>query len=138
MSSTVNNVNLSNTFYDTYWQGGFNGQGNIKEVFGNEALTNAMLVWLSSSQGDYLNDPSKGGWLKKNLVKSMNETRKKLIMNDLSKGIYSEFTPGLQDVVITVIPNYQQRYWNITIQGYSPDVKDNFYLNVQVAALNAG
>ena len=42
------------------------------------------------------------------------------------------------EVVITVIPNYQQRYWNITIQGYSPDVKDNFYLNVQVAALNAG
>jgi hypothetical protein len=137
MSSTVNNVNLSNQFYDTYWQGGFNGSGNIKEVWGNEALTNSMIVWLSSSQGDYLRNPQMGGWLTKHLVKPMSETRRKLILNDLQSGIYSEFTPGLQNVVVTVTPNYIQKYWTITVQGYSPDVKDNINLSLDVAVLNS-
>jgi len=124
-----------NTLFDHYLFGGIDGTGTIKQVWGNDALNNAILVWLSSYQGDFLRNPAAGGYLTKLLMKPMSEQRRKQIIDDVKRGLFEEFQPKLENVDLTVVPDYDKKMWNIQLTAYAPDVKQSIDLNIQVKNL---
>jgi hypothetical protein len=120
------------TIYDHYLFGGTSNNGEIKQVWGNDALTNAIKVWLSLYQGEVIRDPLKGGYLTKLLSKPMSEDRAALIKKDLERGLINEFTPVLKNIKVNVTPNYEKRFWNINIDAFSTDIKDSVDITLQV------
>jgi hypothetical protein len=120
------------TIYDTYLFGGTNNNGEIKQLWGNEALTNAIKLWLSLYQGEILRDPLKGGYLINLLSKPMSESQSVKIKKDIERGLINEFSPVLKNIKVSVTPNYDKRFWSITIEAFSTDIKDSIDITVQV------
>ncbi len=104
----------------------------LKTLLSSEALENAMLIWMTSSQGDYIRAPLKGGYILPYLCKTMTDERGNDIADAIFSGLKDDFEVALFIEEIRVVPDYKNRIWEITIKGYSPDIKDNFDLQTRL------
>lgn len=99
--------------------------GALKVLEGRDAITNALKLWISSFRGEVMRDPSKGGYVTRWLMKPISETTAIAIKRAILDGFNDEFYPVLIPSVIEVIPNYEREYWEIHIEAYSPEFREN-------------
>jgi len=116
--------------YDLSLTGGADPYGHIKDVWGADALNNAIKMWIASYRGEAIRNPNSGGYITQWLMKPMNEANIPSITMSIKDGIEQDFSPSLTINAVTVTPNYVQRYWKIYLDVYSSDLK----IRTQVSA----
>jgi phage baseplate assembly protein W len=119
-------MNEATNYFDYYILGGINSKGEVKSVFDQAAIENAILMWLTSKEGEYLNRPSYGGYLYLNLNKPMNDTRTRQIQIAITQGLANDFYPQLIIQSVQVIPNYEQRHYLISVSGFCSTTNTTF------------
>ncbi len=80
-----------------------------------DAIKNALTVWLTSAKGDIIENPQIGGLLDESVFKNMNETNALALEFKIKNAINNQFFPAVQLLEVRVIPNYEDRMWEITL-----------------------
>ena len=122
----------TNSPFDYSLFGEVDSNGKIKQVWGTDALTNSVLMWLGSQRGEIIRNPLKGGKLIPFITKPMNQINLKKLKNDLLSGLQNEFDPPLSNIELILEPNYEKRYWNIRISAWCPTLKSNVNVNEKI------
>lgn len=100
-----------------------NGDGVLKVLEGHEAVENAIRQWISSFRGEYIRNPSRGGYVTYWLLKPMNEDTRRAIKESIREGFYEDFSPEIEIRKLEVTPDYDRMIWEIHLEGYAPSVK---------------
>ena len=109
--------------YDHDYTGRIKPNGEINQVWGKEALTQSIKMWIASYEGDVVRSPMRGGYITQWLMKPMQQVDEDDIIMSIRDGFEQDFTPYLQIRRVEVNPNYEQRYWEIYMEVYSADLK---------------
>ena len=118
--------------YDVSIFGSVDKNGNINELWGREALSNALKYWLTSAKGDFIRNPTIGGGLYQHLSKPMTEDRATFIQDGIAIGLREDFGQYLQILAINVTPYYTEKYWKIHLKVWSPLIKDEAEVDVRI------
>ena len=124
--------NNQNIPYDIDIEGGIDTQGNIKEVFGAEAIQNAIKAWLVSYENEALRGAYQGGYVTQWLVKPMTSFASDSIAHSIRDGFEQDFSPTAQLRGLQVTPDYDKRRWRIYIMVYIPVYKIITELDVYI------
>lgn len=125
-SNTFENLferDLSNTVFDFDREGGFDNNGQIKALYGADALANAIYLWIKSYQGEFIRRPTLGGKIVPFLLKPMSEEVGDQIKSSIIEGLQIDFTPSVTVRSITVEPDYVNKLWKIELSAFSEDLK---------------
>jgi hypothetical protein len=114
---------LKKYVFDYDYLGLTNSQGEIRTLWQEEALSQSIKLWIASFKGDAIRNPRRGGYVTRWLMKPMNTVDVDEIDMVIRNGIYEDFNPYLQILNLEIKPNYSQRYWEISLTVYSPDLK---------------
>lgn len=111
--------------YDHYYSGGADYKGEIKQVWGEEAMTNAIRMWFASFSGEIIRQPQRGGLIRDILTKPMGEVEAEDIEMAIRDGFEQDFVPYMVIIEdsLSVTPDYQNGKWIIYMKIYSPDFK---------------
>lgn len=122
-------MNIANVpkIYDIAYQG--TAGGALAEMWNKEALMNSLRIWMASFAGETMHDPSRGGYLMQFLMKPMIEVDIEHMKDTIRVGLTTDFKPNIQVNYIQVIPNYKERYWQIVVSVFSPDLKESIEMN---------
>lgn len=121
--------------YDHSLFGGVDSKGIIKQLWGKDALANAVKIWLSLSQGELLRRPNDGGALVRLLAKPMSENAQQNIRTTITSALMNDFSPTLTDVQVDVTPDYAQRKWVIQASAYCDAIKDSIEFSISARNL---
>lgn len=124
-----------NTIFDSYLFGGTDQNGAVKEVWGKDALTNSLRMWIASFKNEILRTPGVGGDIIGTLTKPMNTATQELLKISLIRGLERYFQAYLQNTDVQVTPDYEKRMWKISIKFYSPSLKDFVEFNENLKQL---
>jgi hypothetical protein len=102
-------------------------QGNIPVLTDQDALVNAINLWICAFRGERLYRPNDGGIIADNLLKPMSDGRAGRIRDDLVDGLSHQFTPCVTVSECTVVPDYERNTYWITIVGYCPSLRVSVY-----------
>jgi hypothetical protein len=102
-------------------------QGNIPVLTDQDALVNAINLWICSFRGERLYRPREGGIISDNLLKPMSDERASGIHDDLVDGLAYDFTPAVKVQECSVIPDYERNTYWIEIRGYCPGLRVSIY-----------
>jgi len=100
-------------------------EGVLVVLSGKEAVENALRQWITSFRGEYIRNPQKGGYVTYWLLKPLNDDTQRAIKEAILEGIYEDFTPQIVVKNLTVVPNYTNLSWEISLEAYSPTVKES-------------
>lgn len=112
------------SYFDYDFQGTIENSGALKEYVGSEAVANAVRAWMASFKGEVLRRPNLGGPIINLLMKPMSEEVASNIAEELVIQLRTEFVPRIVVNSSKVTPNYQDDYYEITIRGFCPSVRD--------------
>jgi hypothetical protein len=105
--------------------GRVNTDGSPVTHTGDMAISNALVAYLTSRKGDYINDPNFGGPMEFLMFKQLNQDT--IVIEDkLTSEITSVFGRILSLDVVSVEPDYEGRQW----------VVDIFYTSKSTGAVN--
>jgi hypothetical protein len=102
-------------------------QGNIPVLTDQDALINAINLWICSFRGERLYRPHDGGIVSDNLLKPMSDERARAMRDALADGLAYKFTPYVRVQECTVIPDYERNIYWIEISGYCPGLRVAIY-----------
>jgi hypothetical protein len=102
-------------------------QGNIPVLTDQDALVNAINLWVCSFRSERLYRPHDGGIIADNLLKPMSDDRAQTIHDDLVDGLAYKFTPYVTVHECTVVPDYNLKTYWIEIRGYCPSLRTSIY-----------
>ncbi|MCK9439688.1 hypothetical protein M0Q39_06540 [Patescibacteria group bacterium] len=106
-------------FYDVNIKGEINEEGRLEELWGADAVKNAIIMWLTSYRSDYLRSPTKGGYLTSHLYKKMSSSTQEDMYDSIVDGFNQEFD-FVELVNLQVTPNYDNNFWSIFVEVYIP------------------
>jgi hypothetical protein len=110
-------------------------QGNIPVLTDQDALVNAINLWICSFRGERLYRPNDGGIISDNLLKPMSDERAVQIHDDIVDGLAYKFTPHVVVSECTVVPDYERNTYWITIIGYCPALRVSIYDKIGLKSL---
>jgi len=125
-SNSLNNYfesDLSNTVFDYDRKGGFDLNGQINTLYGQDALANAINIWIQSYKGDFIRNPNRGGYVAPHLMKPMSDTVALAIESGIKDGLLRDFKPSVKVLTLQVTPDYVKRQWKIQMTASSEDLK---------------
>lgn len=96
--------------------GKVNADGSLLELTNQDAVKNALLLWLGSKRGEYVMNPTAGGVLDASLFKNINEANVALLKLTLFTDLQERFSPSITVEDISVVPDYELRLLEITIK----------------------
>ena len=102
-------------------------QGNIPVLTDQEALVNAINLWISSFKGERLYRPKEGGIIAGNLLKPMSEERAQDIKDELIDGLSYQFNPAIAVSECKVTPDFERNTYWIEITGFCPSLRVSIY-----------
>lgn len=114
-------------FVDYDHTGISNQQGNIPVLKDQDALSNAIKLWLCSFRGERLYRPTKGGFVVGSLMKPMSEDRANDIEKAIRTGLRTDFQPSVEVTKCTVVPDYESNCYYIHVEGRCPAFKSSVY-----------
>lgn len=114
---------------------GVNTLDQLQETWDKDALINALTLWMASFTDERVHGARRGGAITRHLAKPMTQTDALTIDFSIRTGLDTDFLPKLQVVDLKVTPVYDQRYWNIQLTVYSPDLKTNLSVNQKLKNL---
>jgi hypothetical protein len=97
-----------------------NPDGSPKEHFEQEAVKNALIAWLTSKKGEYLQNPEAGGILDTSVFKMLSNNQLDLLGFKIKNAIINNFVPAITLREINLIPDYERRMLEIKIFYSSP------------------
>lgn len=89
--------------------------GSALEFFDEEAIKNAVKLWLTSKKGEFLYQPEEGGVLERALFKNMEGDSMTLFLFTLKNAMINNFAPSITPLSIELVPNYETRLLEIEI-----------------------
>lgn len=101
-----------------------NNKGSLELLEDIDAVENAFRLWISSFQGDFINQPNKGGYITQWLLKPLSDNNAESIRYAIQDGIEEDFTPAIVLTSVEVTPVYENNYYNIVVKGYIPSLKE--------------
>ena len=122
----------SSLIYDTAYTGGVDANGQILQVWGPDALSNAIILWLTTMEGDIIRDPRRGGYFTRWLFKPMNTKNIDAMMMSIRDGIDQDFIPQLTLLALNITPNFAKRYWEVFMQVFAKSLQIGTTLNVNI------
>ncbi len=111
------------TIYDVSLFGDVSPDGELTQLWGEDALANAIKMWIASYPAEVIGDANRGGKIAPLLHKPMSTVSISSLKQALRDGLEHDFTPKVEILFLEVIPNYVKRTWIINLQGYCPDLK---------------
>ncbi len=102
-------------------------QGNIPVLTDQDALVNAINLWICSFRGERLYRPHDGGIISENLLKPMSDDRAQSIHDDLVDGLAYKFIPSVKVQECRVISDYNRNTYWIEIRGFCPALRVSIY-----------
>lgn len=108
---------------DHSYLGELDERGGINQVWGKDALDNAILMWLASFQGDILRRPTKGGYVRPLIDKPLSDDNATILEMRIRDGFSKDFRPYLDIMELEITPNYEERVWDIYMVIKSNDLK---------------
>lgn len=118
-------LDTKTTYKDYSLDAELNDSGNLKILEGKYAINNALRLWLSSFKGDIIRKPNSGGYLTRWLVKPLTEDTALAIKRAILDGLNDEFSPALTVTSMSVIPKYKSQYWEIHIEAYCSEFRED-------------
>lgn len=109
--------------FDISYFGQKDADGGLRHLWDEDALSQSIKLWVASYEGECVRAPGKGGYIMPYLMKPMKQSDVDVIKMSIKDGFYQDFTPYLELNLLKVEPNYEQRYWRIYMEVYSPDLK---------------
>ncbi len=110
----------SYTIFDYDRTGVLDGQGNIVNHFGSQAVIEALKNWIISAPGDSIRDYELGGKVLRHLLKPMNSDDDTRIRDDIYDGIHRNFVPHIDIIDLKIVSNFQTRKRQIYIYFFVP------------------
>jgi hypothetical protein len=110
-------------------------QGNIPVLTDQDALVNAINLWIGSFRGERLYRPHDGGIIMDNLLKPMSDERARDIHDDLVDGLAYKFTPYVKVRECSVVPDYGKSVYWIEITGFCPGLRVAIYDKIGIKPL---
>lgn len=95
-----------------------NRNGELTRYNNNEALEQAIKIWISSQKGEKIRTTG-GGLLVPFIGKTLDEYNAERIKQVLTQGLEEYFIPNITIVELKVIPNNQKNRWEIYVVGYN-------------------
>jgi hypothetical protein len=111
--------------FDTDIRGTLDSNGRITTYRGKQAVENSIVMWLTSFPTDAIRGGRNGGYLVNFLMQPMSEENRQNIVRALQDGFEQDFTPYVNVSTIVVTPMYDTKTWEITVEGYIPEIKDS-------------
>lgn len=109
---------------DTDILGTIDSNGVLAAYTNKEALQNSIKLWITSFSNDALRNPNRGGYVTQQLYKPMTESSQQSITDALIDGFNTDYTPYVKVLNLDVVPNYQEKTWEISVAVYSDLIKD--------------
>lgn len=124
----------SNLLFDYKREGGFDLQGQIKKLFGEEAFRQSITMWLESEKGEVLRQPSRGGYVTQYLQKSMTDATADAIAVSIRNGFEQDYTPlvTLKSVIVTPDYDNQEYLIDMVIDSTTLKLSTNFQTRLSV------
>lgn len=113
----------------------YNGQ--LRILKDNEALENALRMWIASFRGEIIRQPDKGGYIVQWLTKPMSEDTRTSIKEAIEDGLFEDFQPPVQIRQLNIIPDYENQNWKIELKGYCPALRETFSLSEKLRRLSS-
>ena len=101
--------------HDISPQGLQNDDGSAVEYLDNDAIGNALYLFLTSKRGDFLYNPGAGGVLDTPLFRTMTDEMLMILRFNIMNAITNSFTPQVRIQTIQIIPDKQNRILEINI-----------------------
>jgi hypothetical protein len=121
--SDVNERQGAQLIHDYYFKGGIDLQGKIAETWQEEALKNAIRMWIASYQGDFIGQPYRGGQVMKHLLRPMSQVNIKRFNAAMRKDFNDEFSGVAEIEQLVITPYYSERKWKIDMAVSSYPLK---------------
>jgi len=126
----------SRTFSDFTSSAEFEPNGSLRIVTGTEALVNSLRMWIASFRGELIRRPARGGYIVQWLMKPMSEEVGIRIREAIQEGLFEDFEPRITITKVRVIPDYENQFWNIELEGYSSLLKETFSLSEKLRRIS--
>ena len=123
------------TYIDYDHKGQIDSRGNITILTDQEALSNAIKLWICSFRGERLYKPTRGGYVVAALLKPMSEDRVIEIESAIKTGLREDFQPSIKVTVCDVKPDYDNFCYYLHVEGYCPKFKAAIYTDTVLNAL---
>ncbi len=127
---------MNTNIYDTNYLGELDSNGNVKIVYNKEAISNAMILWLTTFPGEYLNRPDEGGILYYYLTQPMSEDNVQNMRNAIIEALNNDFEPAIELLGLTVKPFFDKNKYLIKMKVTSIDIDDEIYLEFPLNSLS--
>jgi hypothetical protein len=124
------------TIYDVDIEGGFDNLGKVSELWGRDALSNAIKMWINTKRSEIMRSPSRGGYIEPYLTKPLDDNTAALILDTLRFGLTQDFGIKLVLIRLDVIANNNTKAWDIEIVVFSPDLNEEVEVPISVSSLN--
>jgi phage baseplate assembly protein W len=124
-------------YHDLDLFGNENTDGSPKYYLEEDAVKNALTSWIGSKKGDYIHNPEIGGILDRFLFKPMNNQIASRMAFTLQNAIINEFVPEITLEELSVIPNYENRLWEIYLKYINPFSNQTESLTIYTKDLTA-
>lgn len=120
--------------FDVDYEGNIDSQGQLEYVWGKEALSQSIKLWVASLQGEVIRSPNRGGRIASLLGKPMREVDVDDIEMTIQDGLFQDFRPYLQIVNFSVTPNYEKRHWEFELVAYSQSLRTQVAVSEKIKA----
>lgn len=120
--------------FDFSYEGKFDLNGNLKEVYNEDALENALRMWFCSMAGEVVRQPTLGGFIYDMLYKPMTTEDLPYHIMGIRNGFHSNFMPYAQIQGLNVEPDFEKRAWIVDLDLFVPEF--NYKLVFSVALKN--
>ena len=115
-------INENVLVYDVDILGQIEPNGAIKELWEEDALSNAIKIWITSHKGDFIREPNRGGYVIQWFTRPMNTVNRQDIEMAIRNGFDQDFRPYMNIISLHIIPNNEKRYWELYMEVFSNDL----------------
>lgn len=125
---------LKSYIFDYHYLGYTNPRGELQHLWEEEALNQSIKLWIASFKGDAIRKPARGGHVNKLFMQPMKADDEDKVTMAIRDGLFQDFEPHLEIVVLDVTPNLEDRYWELYMEVYSPTLKVKTSVNERIKA----
>jgi len=107
---------MANYLHDIDIYGREQSDGKPFELFNEEAIKNAFIMWFTSKSGEFLKNPEAGGILDRILFKNLEGSSIELWLFAIKNALFAQFYPALDLIDLKLDKDYTQRYLRIELK----------------------
>ena len=107
--------------YDLSLEGGIDKKGTLQEVWNVDAIMNSIRMFFASFRGEMIRSPNIGGAITTQIHRPMSDVDVDFMESVIRSAFNNDFKPKLQIESLEIEPDFERRFYKISILAYSPD-----------------